>query len=176
MFQLSCQLKNKWIAELNKHWLHYEYIPWSLLFSGCNWHPKVSNLRTYCKSFFSVHAVLYCLWDPCMNVNFPSTSNNVMQHENKSTKDCNYSLTSVKGAKKALPNTAQAEILAPSVWRGVDLCTWAIDFTIDDICQAQMYFLPHKVESSLSVSSFSCLPPTPFFAVGAIILSISRDC
>lgn len=99
-----------------------------------------------------------------------------MQHENKSTKDCNYSLTSVEGAKKALPNIAQAEILAPSVWRGVDLCMWAIDFTIDDICQAQMYFLPHKVESSLSVSSFSCLPPhTPFFAVVAIMLSISRD-
>lgn len=49
-----------------------------------------------------------------MKVNFPSTSN-VMQHENKSTKDCNYSLTSVEGAKKALPNIAQAEILAPSV-------------------------------------------------------------
>lgn len=96
-----------------------------------------------------------------------------MQRENKSTKDYNYSLTSVKGAKKALPNVAQAEILAPCVLRGVDLCMWAMDFTTDDIFQAQIYFLPHKVESSLSVSSFSC-PPSLFFCSCYYTLNFQR--
>lgn len=76
----------------------------------------------------------------------------------------------MKVGKKALPNVAQVEILAPSVWRGVDLCIWAKDFTIDDICQAQWLFFIFFYTVKYN-QAFQCLAFNAYFLLLLLLCS-----